>query len=414
MKKLILLTIGILILVACGEIGSSGGGGGNSPNGQPNNPSQGNQVISDWQNSTVGQEGHGGDAIVCFNIPVERALYKLNTRPENGCRSGETDEKCSDGQVPTQPGNSSGVVWRMTEEGRRSIRSAKPLEQYLGERVASKKIVIDQLNRMSLEEGYQSILQPITNLPAAFNRISQTHRQLGWLHEDGVASEYGLMDINDSGFVNETEIDTNYCKELQAVVRRDHQLWYDRDIVSHFDNAGRVLIQLHEEIYTWGKALDQLNMDAHSEWAHQTSTKTRRLILKLLDDNIDHKLMNQNLKDLGFSILFRDNTFNVPTSVGFYMDSDACVKEQKFLRKFFNGTAFERDQFWLKVESLVSTRYLKTSMTHPVAELRHNYPDALSNMIALTLGGASSDTFYQEIMQLLEVFEKPESCVGGW
>lgn len=379
-----------------------------------NNVQNNKSELSEWQSSLLGQEGHGGDAIVCFSIPIERALYKVNTLPENKC----TQEKpCSHFGSKSPDGNSSspssGIVWRMTDEGRRSIQSAKPLEQYLGERISSKKVIIDQLNQMSIEEGYKKILQPFLKLPSPFTRIAEMHRKLGWLNEDGISSEYGLIDISDSGFLNEIEIDKTHCKELQAVVRRDNQLWYDADIVSHFDNAGRVLIQLHEEIYAWGKLQDQINWKIPGELAHETSTKTRRLILKILDQDMNEKLLNENLKVLGFTTMYWENLFNVPTSVGFYMDTDSCIAEQKFLKNFFKNNYGAN--FWLDVEALFSSRYLKSNEGRATLQLHYNYPEALSNMIELTMSSTSSSkNFATEIMQLLQVFERPESCQGSF
>lgn len=407
--KKCLLVLG-LFLTAC----SQGGGGGSSasPNGGVIKNNSGE--VSEWQSAALGQEGHGGDAIVCFSIPIENALYKINTKPDNNC---VPPGPCSDSQNSTSPMDpnspSSGIVWRMTDAGRKAIQSAKPLEQYLGERIASKKVIIDQLNQMSLQDGYEKILAPFTKLPSAFNRVSEMHQKLGWLNEDGISSEYGLMDINDSGFVNENEIDKSHCKELQAVVRRDNQLWYDADIVSHFDNAGRVLIQLHEEIYAWGKAQDKINWEVPGQPAHETSTKTRRLILKILDQDADVKHLNENLKALGFSTMYWETQFNVPTAVGLYMDTDSCVAEQQYLKDFFKGGGYGSD-FWLAVEGLFSTRYLKSSRAEPILQLRNNYPDALSNMIALTMSsGGSYGNFATEIMKLQKVFELPESCQGS-
>ncbi|NUN05862.1 MAG: hypothetical protein HUU57_08870 [Bdellovibrio sp.] len=297
----------------------------------------------------------------------------------------------------------------MTDEGRNSIRSAKPLEQYLAEKITSKKIILDQLNAMPVEEGYQKVLSSFTNLPAPFSRLSEIHHKLGWLHEDGISSEYGLMDVNDSGFISENEIDKTYCKELQAVVRRDHQLWYDADIVKHFDNAGKVLIQLHEEFYTWGKEQDEFN-GRYGYTAHDTSTKTRRLILKILDDKIDHKLVNENLKSLGFSIQFWDKSFNLPTSAGYFMDTESCILEQQFLKNYLTERRHERD-FALETSILFSNRYLNSSDARAPLELRHNFPTALANMIARTITGSSSN-FATEIMQLQSIFERPESCQG--
>lgn len=404
MKPIISAMVLCLTLVACNEGGGNGSNGG-TVGGQGNNGS-----VTEWQASLLGQEGHGGDAVVCFSIPVDRALYQQKVGQENECQPGAPCQGGGSVEKPGWPGSGSGTVWRMTDEGRKSIRSAKPLEQYLAERITSKKVVIDQLNQMSVEEGYQKVLLPFTKLPAPFKRLSETHQKLGWLDEDGIASEYGLLDINDSGFISENEIDKTYCKELQAVVRRDNQLWYDADIVKHFDNAGKVIIQLHEEIYAWGKRQDEINWEIPGQPAHETSTKTRRLILKILDNNIDQALVNENLKALGFSTMYWENLFKVPTSVGYYMDTNTCVTEQQFLKNFFKGGGYGTD-FWLKVENLFSNRYLKSSQAWPTTQLQHNFPDALSNMISLMLNGNTS-TFATEIMQLQTVFERHESCEG--
>jgi hypothetical protein len=365
-----------------------------------------------WQSDLLGQEGHGGDAIVCFSIPIDQALYQVGNTPPNTC---PPNEKCSDKSESRsgKSGSTSGIYWRMTDAGRSSIRSAKPLEQYLGERISSKKTVIESLNQLSTEDGYQKLLKPYMQLPAPFARIAETHQKFGWLNEDGISSEYGLIDVKDSGFINESEIDQNHCKELQAVVRRDNQLWYDADIVRHFDNAGRVLIQLHEEIYAWGKQQDEINLRATGIPVHQTSTKTRRLILKMLDENIDSRLLNENLKSLGFSTMYWENLFQIPTPVGYFMDSDTCKSEQSFLNNVFkNGTLSGRD-YWLSVADLFTNRYLKSSQSWGILELRNNFPDALSNMIALTMNSrGSSPTFPSEINALRKIFERPESCVG--
>lgn len=413
MKNTLLIILLTNFLAACG----SGGGGSSSPGGPGGEATPtGKGSVTEWQSSLLGQEGHGGDALVCFNIPVDRALYKANVGDsENNGNNCVPPGPCSDSNTsvsPQNPSGGSGVVWRMTDEGRKSILSAKPLEQFLAEKISSKKILVDQLNQISVEEGYRKILSPIIKLPAPFSRLSEIHQKLGWLHEDGISSEYGLMDVNDSGFLNENEIDKTYCKELQAVVRRDNQLWYDADIVRHFDNAGRVLIQLHEEFYAWGKQQDAINQKAVVMPAHETSIKTRRLILKLLEDGIDEKFVNENLKASGFSIMYSDNIFNIPTSVGYFMDTATCQSEQSFLKNFFKNISYGRD-FWLDVEMLFSKRYLKSGNSWTTIELRNNFPDVLSNMIALTMAGESS-TFASDILKLQALFEQPGSCQGSF
>lgn len=394
--RIALMTL-FLTLVACKQDSKTGAGGGNGTD-----PTW---KATEWQTSLLGQEGHGGDAIVCFSIPVERALVQQKLIEEQPCPPGQ--------ECPSQLNSSSSprprVTWRMTDEGRRSIRSAKPLEQHLAERIASKKILIDQLNQLSVEQGYRMVLQPLTKLPAAFTRVKEIHQKIGWLEQDGIASEYGLLDIDDSGFVHESEIDQKYCKELQAVVRRDNQLWYDRDILSHFDQAGKVLIQLHEELYAWGKDLDAINGTLSAPPAHETSTKTRRLILKALDTSADVTRFNQVLKDSGFSIMHWDDLFLVPTAVGLYMDTATCLAEQRFLKgeiqRLWGPYLFGR------MASLFGDRYLQSNHPYASFQLRHNFPKEISNMIALTMG-AETTTFGDDLLALQAQFERPTACEG--
>lgn len=396
---IVLLSIG---LSACNS-GGSGQSGGATPQGGTS-PQSG---LSQWQSSSMGQEGHGGDAIVCFSIPVDQALSKVGNEQNSECTTRNENEFCAIESGPQKPGQGSGVAWKMTEAGRKSIRSAKPLEQYLAEKISSKKLILDQLNTMPLQAGYEKMLSSMQNFPAPFQRLVEIHNKLGWLHEDGISSEFGLIDINDSGFLSEQEIDRVYCKELQAVVRRDTQLWYDADIVSHFDNAGRIMIQLHEEIYTWGKQQDEINRAVLSIPAHETSTKTRRLILKLIDENLSPKVIGENLKSLGFSILYSQNYSNAPISTGYFMDTQTCLQEQQYLKKHFQIHGSD----WLKVESLFSSRYLKSDFSWAVVELRHNFPDVLSQMISLVMR-ADGERLMDEVLQLQKEFENPESCHG--
>jgi hypothetical protein len=411
--RLSFLTTAIFIVLAFLVTSCKDGGpGGDSAAG----PSYPKARLEPWQLSHLGQEGHGGDAIVCFSIPIERAIYQVQLSSESECVTGSPCSETRSSSSSSSSGARSGPVWRMTVEGRKNIQSAKPLEQHLGERIAGHKVILDFLNNMPVKEGYKALLTSFTSLPATFDRISQIHQQLGWLTEDGIASEYGLLDVNDSGFVPENEIDTTHCRELQAVVRRDYQLWYDADIIKHFDNAGHVLIQLHEELYAWGKLQDQINSEIPQRGrpAHEMSTKTRGLILKLLDDNINYKIINENLRTLGFSTMYWENLFKVPTPVGLYMDSSSCFNEQDFLKNFIDHGGGPKE-FQFNVESMFLSRYLKGERGEPVPQLRNNYPPALSNMIAFALGySGPPDVFRNELLKLQAEFEKRESCYGSF
>ncbi len=399
MKKTMILLIIFAILTGCLS-GSNTNDGSVNP-ASPVGPGQGaSDSVASWQSSALGQEGHGGDAIVCFSIPVSQALRKVTMGEGAKCNEGQP---CL--QVPSD-GSASSMAWQMTEVGRRSIVSAKPLEQYLAERIVSKKVIIDQLNKMSVEEGYEKLLAPFRKLPAAYKKISDTHRQLGWLIEDGIASEYGLQDINDSGFVDETEIDTTHCKELQAVVRRDSQLWYDKDIARHFDNAGLVLIQLHEEIYTWGKWVDSINRKGFSPLSHQTSTNTRRVILKVLDTKIDESNLNDHLKNLAFSVGHAQSEFLSPTSPGYFMTSQDCIAEIDVLKKFLSESPTKPLEFDLAVSDLVRNRYVGG---HNLAttDIRYNFPHSISNLIYLAAGSTAT---HQDFTKIITELENPQTC----
>lgn len=367
---------------------------------------------SDWQVLMAGQEGHGGDAIVCFDIPLDRALSKVVLTEEEPCAPGEDcvkhREEHSVGNGPSaEPPE---AIWRMTEAGRRAIQSAKPLEQYLGERIAGRRAFFKRLNESSIENGYQLALQPFTQLPAAFEQIEKMHRNLGWLEQDGIASEYGLIDINDSGFVNESEIDAEHCKELQAVVRRDQQLWYDPDIIAHFDNAGKIIIQLHEEIYAWGKEQDEKLDHYHGREVHFDSTKTRRLILKVLDDNIETDVLNESLKSLGFSAFHWASGYRSPTPAGYFMTSNACAGERAQWTQMLNSPI---EDLSLAATNFVTERYLKVEDYNIELGLTANYPEALANLIQFALNARMSNQgFKQGLEPLVEQLMKPEACIG--
>ncbi len=293
-----------------------------------------------------------------------------------------------------------GVSWRLTDKGRKSIVSAKPLEQYLAERINSKKKVIDDLNKLSVEDGYRQIIGPLGQLPGAYEKLASSHDELGWLEEDGISSEYGLSDVNDSGFA--TEIDKTKCKELQAVVRRDNQLWYDKDIFNKFDNAGKVLIQLHEEIYHWGKWQDEISRFSRY---HLTSVKTRRLILKLIDDNIPVNTLNTHLKKLNFSVFYRTDRFNIPTSLGYCMTSKSCKDEKQVLLDAVNRI---QGDFKLGLINFFSERYIQDHTDQPQLELRYNYPEKLSNMIGFVF--QSHPDYVRVFRELLNNFDPETSC----
>lgn len=403
MKKMNLVLSTFFLAIACNETDSTKV----APLQQPKPPppmSQETKNIEDWQASTMGQEGHGGDAIVCFSIPIQQAVVKVNYGSEP-CVPG--------GPCSSEPGNSHGTTWQMTQAGRAAIQSAKPLEQFLAEKISGKKLFLDRLNQMSVEQGYQYTLSSLTQLPAPFKRISEMHQRLGWLKEDGIASEYGLMDINDSGFLDENEIDKNYCKELQAVVRRDNQLWYDRDIIKHFDNAGLVLIQLHEELYSWGKNQDKINWQIAGMPSHENSTKTRRAILKILDDNIDAPMLNEILKTSGFSIANWEDYFKVPTPMGYFMDSDSCVQEKQFLKAFLQNNAYGTN-FRIEMMNLLISRYIDGESHLDHIQARFNYPDALSHLILMGLESAGNEASYrQRIFELQDRFER-SACAGSF
>lgn len=421
MKRLFVLTVVAVHLISCQ------GGGGNSaspgigpdpinpkpaPEESTNNESSpGNSSgSSNWRADFLGQEGHGGDAIVCFNIPISRAVISgelVTPKSETICYpNGQCETKIPVERVsPINP-----IVWRITDEGRRSIRSAKPLEQFLAEKISSKKLIVDELNRMSVEDGYLKITSAFRELPAVKESIRQQHQKLGWLLQEGIGSDYGLMDIKDSGFVSENEIDTRYCKELQAVVRRDNQLWYDRDIIAHFDNAGKVLMQMHEEIYAWAKTRDTINEKIGGAPMHRTSERTRGLILKLMDKEIDVERSGQHLKDLGFSVGYWYDSYNFPLSPGSFMNKDICEQEQNYLRGAlsYNGGSGERHQIY--VTSIFAERYLRADHV-TMLELKANLPARLAEMIDYSfLYQGSWGRFGEGLDQLSQKFFDPQAC----
>ncbi|MCB0415240.1 MAG: hypothetical protein KDD50_12960 [Bdellovibrionales bacterium] len=396
-KLLLAITFG-LIVSGCKDGGSLPGNGDNKKNDSGS--------LKAWQVRMLGQEGHGGDAIVCFSIPIEKAVYKVELPLQNECTGkGPCQPQGSSCQIGQPCPHSRGVIWKITDEGRRSIESAKPLEQYMAEKIASKKVFLDELNKLSLNDAYMEVLTPFTALPGAFEKIVDIHHSLGWLEEDGVADEYGLMDVADSGFV--TNIDKTKCKELQAVVRRDNQLWYDSDIVKHFDNAGKVLIQLHEELYTWGKYQDEINVNVGFREAHSTSTKTRRLILKLLGDDVNTNFLNSTLKSHGFSILYWENGMSGSVKLGEFMDSSSCIAEREVLKSYFE---YPGQDMQFDLLNFIFPRYIKAGNEMQI-ELRHNYPGVISRLVSFTESYSGPwQEFNRLASELFDELHLEESC----
>jgi hypothetical protein len=124
---------------------------------------------------------------------------------------------------------------------------------------------------------------------------------------------------------------------------------------------------------------------------------------------MDSQLLNDNLKALGFSVLYWSDSFHVPTSIGYYMDSDTCIGEQRELRNLVSVTG----GYWNPIHEKLFQRYLKREGGVLTGGLQFNLPDALSDIISFvsSFNGAEEE-FREEITQLLEKFEKPEACVG--
>jgi hypothetical protein len=409
MKKNLLLNVMVAFLLsACNDTSSPAGAdnGGKPKNSGPKSAGE----LASWQPAAVGQEGHGGDAVVCFSIPIDQAVEKIST--ESKCIPSETQPCKSSSQ--TDGSQVATEVWRLTDLGRKNISSAKPLEQYLAERIAGKKEFLTELNQMSVEDGFNKLVFPLRNFPSAFDELYKINSKLGWLEQDGVASEFGLADINDSGFLNENEIDRSKCRELQAAVRRDYQLWYDKDILSHFNNAGKILIQLHEVLYTWGKEKDNLNRsnDLFGPPAHTTSEKTRRMSLKLITTSLDVNTLGEYLKDYGFSIYHWGKAQNQPTALGYFMSSESCEAEKTNLRNYVNQLSSDTLDFWLGVENYFSSNYLRGDNTDTAKAVRLNYPKNIQNLINLTYQTGSSKFFRENFLGLLSTFEMNDSCVG--
>ncbi|MBT4763033.1 MAG: hypothetical protein HOO06_15170 [Bdellovibrionaceae bacterium] len=403
MIKYILIIISINFFFGCNKKGVNDSLKDKPTNGQD----QGHAKLDAWKVNSLGQEGHGGDAVVCFSIPIEQALYRVTPKKNSSCLRNLPCENKSETASDQEQNGPAKVMWRMTDVGRKSIRSAKPLEQFLAERITGLNPVIAQLNQGTLTTGYNLLRSKLAHLPAAYEKNEEIHQALGWLEEDGIATEYGLADINDSGFA--TGINQKSCKELQAVVRKDNQLWYDPDIIGHFDTAGKILIQLHEEIYRWGKLQDQSNSQ-YGDWAHGTSINTRHLILKILKPNISTKLLNTNLKVLGFSSLFWQNRFAVPTPVGQFMTSDVCLGESMIIKNYLDKN---RNINSVDMRDYLVSRYLLDELKSVQPILLSNYPRTLSELVSYTLNFTSGDesSFWQVFRGLWSDLNSESACL---
>lgn len=200
-----------------------------------------------------GSGAHGGDAVVCFSIPVDQAMSK-------------------------------GI---MTARGRKAITSAVTNEYQQYSSRAAANPAIARLQKMSFEDALTELHAMAAGVPAFFAQLEAAQKYIGQI-DDGLPAENGIEDVRDSG--------TGFgmpegCDLVQAALRREDQMSYDPDVWKAFSGFQRALMQLHEEVYYIGVQSGQ-----------QDSTRTQLLIGYLLQEGVTDEGLVQKLQRYGFLI----------------------------------------------------------------------------------------------------------------
>ncbi|MEZ4741681.1 MAG: hypothetical protein R3B45_04420 [Bdellovibrionota bacterium] len=193
-------------------------------------------------------ETHGGDAVVCFTIPIVEATVLVV--PPNGRL--------------------------ITEGGYRAISSIETLESFQARLNLQSHSVLSELDQY--DENLES-LKFLTDqwkvLPEFYDLIIEQRNTIGTISESGLPAQFGINDIQDSDF--QLGVPSN-CSVIQLAMQRFNEVYYDARLWKHLSAGQKSILQLHEEIYRIG----------FMKFDHQNSLRTRELIVKMLQTNSKH------------------------------------------------------------------------------------------------------------------------------
>lgn len=207
----------------------------------------------------AGSEAHGGDAVVCFSIPMSDAMGR-------------------DGMV--------------TAAGRRNISKAVTLEWYRAS-LAMRNSKIKSMINLPYEKALAALHSQFSMAPRFRKSLDSAHEILGNISERALPATAGLSDIRDSlTFVGYP----HNCTLVQAAVREEDLITYDLDVWNAMSGFQQALLQLHEELYYLGSSRADI-------YKHDDSSRTQLLILMLLTtENLTEQQMVQGLNRYQFGL----------------------------------------------------------------------------------------------------------------
>jgi len=232
-----------------------------------------------------GREGHGGDAIVCFNISVEDAV----------------------------------IEGRMTIAGQQNIKSATPLEKFLAEKTYYRGGLLKIIEKMPYQRALDAIFESFKGLPVFFDYLNTSNQQLGRVTH-GIEASNGLFDVNDSGSVI---VPDEGCSQIQSMVRRVDELSYDSNVFSQYSEADEAISQAHEVIYFIKQKIWEKRKRQYGDFFQDkplSSVSTQILLTKILVAQLSPEEIKQQLEQNEFG------EFSTAAQILEYMDNNQVIE----------------------------------------------------------------------------------------
>ncbi|MBX9766892.1 MAG: hypothetical protein K2X47_06440, partial [Bdellovibrionales bacterium] len=205
----------------------------------------------------AGNDGRGGDAIVCF-------------------------AKGLSGNVVLQ-----GTGYALTKEGRANIHTAETREGYRIRHLSKRSGFLASLEGKTEAEAFELMLKRFQGVPGFYQLLKEMHERLDAI-EDGFNARGGLEDIKDTGLKYQLE-DAN-CVFAQAVVREKSTFSRDGDVFDKFVPVQRALIRFHEVTYAVGD----------ESFGHDNSGPTERVLLHAFGQDLPAERLASKIKENGF------------------------------------------------------------------------------------------------------------------
>jgi hypothetical protein len=201
-----------------------------------------------------GNEAHGGDLVVCFNVPLEEAVSEM------------------DGRITEVGWNNRQEDYPMVSDYYQII--SRPFDESLF-------FTTESNNPEEIAQEIRDLTQLVPGFHKKWMREANKYPFETW---DPAPS--GLKDVSDS---NELYLLPSNCTYVQGAVMQYGVVSFDTRAREHSDNLQKALLSIHEELYALARGKGQTD-----------SVRTRRLFKDIMLSGGDEVIIQSALIKHGF------------------------------------------------------------------------------------------------------------------